>query len=180
MKMKRAQMKMTETIAILFIFFILLVVGVSFFVRFQKAGFDRSKIKSADLRAIETAQRVASLPELQCSTKDIVTEACFDLLKLGYFDGLVTSGVVADNQKLVEQYHDLFGFSEIEVKRIYSVIGSPPDFDFNEKNTKRIYNNPGEGTYLTSLIPILMIDVTTNRNIFGVLNVTFYPRGKLG
>ena len=76
---------------------------VSFFAKFQKVGFERSKAEKTDLRSIETVQKVASLPELQCSTKDIVTEACYDLLKLEYFDDLVDSVNPADNQKLIEQ-----------------------------------------------------------------------------
>ena len=182
MRTKKAQIKMTETFAILFIFFILLVLVVSFFAKFQKVGFDRAKAEKTDLRSIETVQKVASLPELQCSTKDIVTEACYDLLKLEYFDDLVDSGNPADNQKLIEQYHDLFGYSNISVRRIFPIINNPTQAanpaGFEENNVKMLYSNPGNGTTLTSVIPILLTDVTTNQNIFSLLKVTFYSQSK--
>tara|TARA_Y100000310_G_scaffold291943_1_gene320282 strand:- start:17736 stop:18260 length:525 start_codon:yes stop_codon:yes gene_type:complete len=163
---KRAQVKITETIAILFIFFILLVLSAGFFLRFQKVGFERTKAERVDLRAVETAQRVSSLPELQCSTKNIITEACFDILKLEAFYDLVSS-----NPGLMADYHDLFGYSKIEVKRIYPPSADPAD------DIWTLYSNPGGGTSLFAPIPILLFDATseTKKYSFGTIEVTYYP-----
>ena len=167
--MKRAQIKMTETFAILFIFFILIVLSVGFFARFQKIGFERAKAERVDLRAIETAQKVTSLPELQCSTKDIITEACFDLLKLEAFNRLVTA-----DPNVEGDYHDLFGYSKVEVKRVYPCtdLADPLTCD-----SWTLYDNPGEGTSLFAPIPILLFNATSEMNkfSFGTVEVTYYP-----
>jgi len=164
-KMKLAQMKMTETFAILFIFFLLLVVSIGFFARFQKVGFERAKTERIDLKAIETTQRVSSLPELQCSTKDIITEACFDILKLEAFSELVST-----NPEFMADYYDLFGFSNITVNRVYPPSVDPAD------DIWILYDNPGEGSSLFAPIPILLFDPTSETKYsFGTIEVTYYP-----
>ncbi|MFC1723967.1 hypothetical protein ACFL0V_07565, partial [Nanoarchaeota archaeon] len=81
-KKRKAQIKMGETIAILFIFFILLVVGAVFYMNIARSSMKKDIQESYDLKAIELAQVISFLPEVQCTESNVVRASCFDLYKI--------------------------------------------------------------------------------------------------
>ena len=90
-KMKKAQIQIMETIAVIFVFFILVMIGFMFYARIAKTNI-QSEIESiSELKSIEIAQRVMFLPELQCS-EGVVSEIknCFDILKLKAANDIIT------------------------------------------------------------------------------------------
>jgi len=75
-------MEMGETIAIMFIFFMLLVAGAVFYLNLQRASMAQEIEQAYELRAIETAQIISFLPELQCTESNVVKASCFDIYKM--------------------------------------------------------------------------------------------------
>lgn len=110
---KKAQMQMTETIAILFIFFILLLFGIIFYYHYSKGAIKEQHQELTEARALDTTVRVLFLPELLCSRGEAEKEEnCLDLMKLRQFDGVV-------QQHLEEYYFHLFSYGKIAVYSLY-------------------------------------------------------------
>src|SRR3989344_5805663 len=100
---KKSQIHMLETIAVLAIFFILVVLGFVFYVKMFKSGSEGEKEETMQLTAIKIAQRASALPELQCSENNIARANCLDLLK-----------IESTKEKIMENeiyYYDLLSFS---------------------------------------------------------------------
>ena len=158
--MKKSQIRIGESIAILFIFLILVVVGFSFYAKVQKSGFMFQQEENINLLAIETAQKASFLPELQCSRKNIVVDNCFDILKVEAF-----SGIVKNNPDLVSHYYDVFGFSLITVEEVYPAA-----------KEWVIYNNTlNDSSSIFTPVPISLYDAKTGGYYFGALKVKYYP-----
>lgn len=110
---KRAQIHIGETIAVLFVFFILVAIGFIFYFKIVKSNIEIESEEFSQIKSIGIAQRVMFLPELQCSEGNVIRENCIDVLKLESAQSVISQ----DINKL--QYFDLFEFSEISVQQIY-------------------------------------------------------------
>ena len=125
MKRKKGQMKMTETIAVIFIFFILVMFGLLFFYRYQKISVQEQQEEMLGMRAMDTTLKTLFMPELVCTKGDAEAEEnCLDMLKVRY------AGNVFSKNKLT--YFDVFSYSTIELHEIYP----------NSSNEWVIYNRP--------------------------------------
>lgn len=148
---------MGENIAVLLIFTVLLVIGIIFYVQYKRGSMSdeirEQKIKSA----IETAQRIAYLPEVQCSEDGIQRENCYDLTKI-----MAASKVIQDEKNF---YYGILGYSLVEVDKLYPDTGKITLYD-NKK--------PGTVNQEISQIPIALYVPYEDRYIFGVLKVTVY------
>ena len=157
-KNKKAQIKMFETIAILIVFFFLVAFGMIFYSQMQKGSIKGEFQEIYELRAMNTVQLANYLPEIQCSSENIVTDNCFDIEKLNSFEN------VSENNKLF--YHNLFYSSNITVEQIY-----PPLI-----KKWNIYSSiPKNWNDMSKThIPILLYDPIERRYNTGVLHVEVY------
>ena len=148
---------MMETIAVLFILFILVVMGFVFYAKILKGNLELQKEESVQQNAIEVAQRAASLPELQCSEDNIVSDNCIDLLKLKSASEIMQQNDV--------YYYDRLLFSKITVNEIY-----PDD------NEWTLYSRPLEdfSNKITTSIPISLFNPIQNKNAFGIMTVELF------
>lgn len=158
--MRKSQLKMGETIAIMIIFFFLLVFGFSFYSRFQMVSFQAQHRKNLDLRSIQVVQRASFLPELQCSFKNIQVDNCFDILKIQEFDRLLAS-----NPSIKADYFDMFESSDIKIRQIYPA--GP---------TYTLYSNPlGNFSFnLSTHVPVSLYNATSKQYGFGVIDINLY------
>lgn len=104
---------MSENILILFMFFILLGLGLIFYSNVQKQSILKLQEKNFELMTIETAQRASFLPEVQCSIDNVMTDNCFDIFKVEAFAAALEE---PENRQL---YFPAFGNSKITVRQIY-------------------------------------------------------------
>lgn len=110
---RKGQMQMTETIAILFIFFILLLFGVIFYFRYQKIAFQEKQEELLGERAMESTLKTLFMPELICSRGEAEPEDnCFDVLKLNSTRETI-------QQHLDEYYFEMFSYATISVQETY-------------------------------------------------------------
>ncbi len=110
---RSAQVQMTETIAVLFIFFILIMFGLIFYSKYQAVAFKEKQEELLGARAIETTLKTLFLPELICSRGEAEPEDnCFDLLKLNSLN--------QTTQKYLDDYYfDIFSYARIYVQEVY-------------------------------------------------------------
>lgn len=154
---KKSQIHIEETIAILLVFFALLILGFAFYSTIMKGIFGKEKEESRQLEAIAVAQKVPFLPELQCSENNIIASDCIDIYKLDAAREVIKKNPIF--------YIGEFGMSTITVNEIY------PD-------SKKwvIYNNTlPDSVKLSTDIPIALKDPTKiNKYHFGILSVDVY------
>lgn len=157
MKQKKSQITMFESIAILVVFFILLMFGFMFYARVIKSTGQENIERSFILDAIEISQKAAYLPELGCTRNNILKKGCIDLLKL-------ESAMEVINQNSIDYFY-LFGYSKVYVKEIYP---SPHDwtlYDFQKKESKGKTSTP---------YPVSIYNPITDSYSFGILYVETY------
>ena len=113
---------MTETIAVLFIFFVLLLFGMIFYYRYQSTAIQEKKEELLAERAMGTTLRVLFLPELMCTqfTAEPI-DNCIDGLKLQQLEpdrgnGGEIAGVIQSN--IEDYYFELFSYATITIYEI--------------------------------------------------------------
>ena len=112
---RKAQMHMTETVAVLFIFLVLVVFGIIFYYQYQKGSLEEKQDELLGKRAIETTTQVLFLPELACSLEEAASiKDCFDLMKLR---SIAESDLF--NENMENYYFNLFSYATIKVKQLY-------------------------------------------------------------
>ena len=125
------------------------------YLRISSSGQEEKLAKNQELESIRVSQAISFLPELQCASKNILKENCFDKYKLEAF------ATLEDKDNL---YYPFFYYSEITVEEIYPYTGK-----------WILYNRTRNGTFYVTSIPILIYNATTKLNAFGVLDVKYYP-----
>ncbi|MGM5481855.1 MAG: hypothetical protein ACQESF_00185 [Nanobdellota archaeon] len=155
--LNKAQMKSLETIFVLFIFFFMLVFGFIFYAGFSQRQAGEDYEKKVALQALESAQRVQYLPELQCTKDGKYVEAdCIDLYKLEAFQEL--KGVYKDT------YSKYFPNTLITINLVYP---------WNKHKEWVVYNytinTSKSGTRYH--IPVSLYNVTSDNYYFGYVMV---------
>lgn len=150
----KAQIQIGETIAVLFVFFILIIIGFMFYVKVIKGNIEAEKDEFSQLRSVGIAQRVMFFPELQCSEDNIIIDNCIDLDKLDSAEGIMRENG--------NYYFDLLEFSNVSIVQIY-----PNAAKWN------IYSRKIEdfsGKFVTNA-PISLYDPATRKHGFGILTI---------
>ncbi|MFX0139407.1 MAG: hypothetical protein ACFFDN_37550 [Candidatus Hodarchaeota archaeon] len=104
---------MSETIAVLFIFFVLIVFGIIFYYKYSEVSFEQKQEELLGRRAMEVTLQTLFLPELICSQGEAEPEDnCIDLLKID-----TAQKVFKDY--FSEYYFDLFPYTKIMINQTY-------------------------------------------------------------
>lgn len=110
---RKGQIHLTETVAVLFIFFILIVFGMIFYSKYQQISFKEKSEELVASKAMDTTLRILFLPELICSRGDAEPEDnCLDAMKLRHANE--TMRVHAE-----DYYFDLLSYATITVTQLY-------------------------------------------------------------
>jgi len=164
---KKSQIQIGETIAVLFVFFILVVIGFIFYSKIIRGTIEVEKDELSQLQSIGVAQKIMFLPELQCSEDGIIIDNCIDLAKLR---------AVTENKLMKSDlyYFDLLEFSDVSVLQIYPqepvLCGtsracapySKPLTDFKNK--------------FETNVPIDLYDSSAKKHSFGLMTITTYTK----
>ncbi len=154
---RKAQIRMGETIAVLIIFFFLLIFGVIFYTNVKISKQYSTNEEYFQQQSIKISQMVSFLPELQCSSENIIDDNCYDKYKLG-----PASTHIIDNANF---YFPFFSYSEIVIDEIY------PGTD-----SWVLYNHTLNRSYpMFTYVPISLYEPTTKEYSFGVLSISYYP-----
>ena len=154
---------MTETIAILIIFFILVMFGLIFFSQVQRTTFDQRSATAAGERAISVSLRAAFLPELVCTKGDNVeVRDCIDLTKLD-----AAADVIEQNS---DYYFDIFQYSTVRVEQYYPASQSWTLYSRTRDGRPADENTPKASTP----VPMSLFDPFTREYSFGVLIIDVY------
>lgn len=171
--MRRGQLKMGESFAVMVVFFILLAIGLIFYGSIKKSSLGEQAEETIDKQAIRLAQVASFLPELQCSFSDTIRENCFDLYKLQALAN------ISQEPQIYLSYRMLFGNSRIVVEEVYP--GEVDEHGDRIPKTWEIYdaalaNQTNYTTKISTFIPLSLLNATVRpeAHAFGYLNVTIY------
>lgn len=160
-KGKKSQIEMGETVAVLIIFFIMLVLAFTYFI-FIKAGESTDLLQEKEAKqSIKVTQEATFLSELACTHEGVVQNDCVDLRKLNAFQEVrAEAGLL---------YFDKLGYSKVKVFKTY------PD---DEKDWL-VYEtlDPKRSATRVTQIPISILSITNDgfeQYMFGYLEVTYY------
>ena len=151
---KKAQIQIGETIAVLFVFFILIAIGLIFYVKVIQGNLELEKEELSQLKSVGIAQRVMFLPELQCSEDNIIIDNCIDVLKLESANNIMRTNEL--------YYYDLFEYSEINITEIY-----PSEAKWNVYSRKTGEFN---SKFVTN-VPVSLYDPAARKYGFGVMTI---------
>ena len=157
-ELKRAQIQIGETVAVLAVFFILIVIAFLFYARIMKSNANTEADEASQLTSVAISQRVMFLPEIQCS-KDAVEEItnCIDKLKLESAQNVMKANSL--------YYYDLLQFSEVNIFQIYP---SGPTYTLYSRKTEKFRDK-----FVTN-VPISLYDSAARSYAFGVLSIETY------
>ncbi|MCK4669920.1 MAG: hypothetical protein KAT43_01860 [Nanoarchaeota archaeon] len=163
-KRKRAQIQTLETVAVLFVFFLLISLSLIFYMSFSKG---REAGKMAELsheQAVQVAQVISNLPEIRATQQAIRGVNTFDLKQLEALELVLES----DLELSKGIYQERFGTSTITVRQIFP---SPKNWT--------IYDNPEPGAKFETpfFIPVALynpLDIPGGNYSFGILEIVFY------
>jgi len=105
---------MVETVMVLVVFFFILAIGFTYYQRFSDRGIDKRASDALSSRALKLGRIALSLPELQCSSDNVIEENCVDVLKIKAMEDML-----AQNTDLQLIYADVFSFGRVYVEEAY-------------------------------------------------------------
>ena len=151
---KKSQIQIGETVAVLFVFFLLIIIGFVFYVNVIKSNIELEKEELSQLRSVGVAQRIMFLPEIQCSEDNIIIDNCVDILKLDFAQNIMRENEV--------YYYDLLEFSYVKISQIYP---AEANWSIYSRKTEDFKNK------FSTNVPISLYDPTTRKHGFGVLTI---------
>jgi len=160
-KRKKSQVQIGETVAVLAVFFIILIIAAVFYFNLGRGSIIKEQEGEVLSRSTSVVQRVLALPELQCSRNNIIESSCVDIAKLE------KSATISSDPQFFKFYYDLFGFSKITVYVVYpkSQVGN-----------YILYENklPDYKNKIQTDIPVTINSPAENKNYFGYISVETY------
>ena len=118
--MRKAQVQIGESVAIVIILMILIVMGLVFYFQFQKGSMGKQVSDTFYKKSVSVAQSITNMPELVCSVKGEIIKNCIDEEKMFAFRDLLNDEDVDDEFK--DYYFDIFGFSRITIVQVFPVV----------------------------------------------------------
>ncbi len=164
--MRKAQIQMAETIAILLVFFVIIGISLAFYGVFQTSSLREVQREQFDKEAIRVALLISHLPEIACSDNNLITQNCLDKVKV---QGLNTLAQQRDgNDEAYLFYQTDFRNSKVTIQEV-----------FPNNEIIFLYDNPPVDytEIIPTFIPVTIKDPLKSlqaQNSLGVLTVEVY------
>jgi len=120
-KMKKGQIEINETILVIFVFIVLVLIGLIAFNKFMLQGIEGIVEKNERARYVNMIATIPDMAELKCSSQATSIE-CLDTLKLLAFE------------KQSREYINIFGEKRIIVEAVYPATGSLKSIECTNMN----------------------------------------------
>jgi len=123
--LKKGQIHLIESTLVLFVFFFLLMIGLIIYSNVQSDRLKDVEKTFNEQRAVEIAQKIVFLPELQCSNDNVRNSECFEIQKLEHFRTTVNQNALF--------YREQFPLTKVNVQWVYApslgAVSHPQFFD---------------------------------------------------
>tara|TARA_Y100000310_G_scaffold151291_1_gene150894 strand:- start:30216 stop:30743 length:528 start_codon:yes stop_codon:yes gene_type:complete len=171
---KKGQLQLGETIAILTVFFIIIMVLFTFFFRIVKSKVEEGKEIGRELRTVGVVQKILAMPELQCSSINVENSDCIDKLKLDAVSKTLPTGATSSPGNIFtnnpDVYFPILEWSEINVYQIYPNPNDPLPTVWNVySNELDIFTNK-----IVTNIPVTIYDPEDRKHAFGRIEIATF------
>lgn len=165
--MKKAQIRIFESIAVLVIFVFFVAIGLRFYTTAQMNELQRVASQFSDLDAVKVALVLSHLPEVSCTLEAITDSTCLDFQKLTALEQLLE-----ERGDVYEHYIPFLGLSTITINQTYP--STPPIFiELYDANISS-FSNVGVLGRTRLQIPTSLEDQVLRRKSFAILRVDAY------
>ena len=173
--MKRAQIPLGETFFAVVIVIFLIVIGIVFYAGAQERQTDIQQNFLQDLDAIAMSKYMEQLTEIKCSTLEVQQANCLDIYKLEALQAFSE----AEPETFATYYFTQLQNAQLVIRQIYpntgeywvlynnTLIVEDPD---NTDAPQPLFDTA------VSFIPVSLHNPITNRQSFGVLELTLFQR----
>ncbi len=128
---KKGQARLSESVAVMFIFFVLVLFGIMFYYKYSQIAMVEKEERLVDERAIDMTLRTLFLPELMCTRgKAEPEDNCVDMMKVRH---------VNNTFQYFDYYFNLFGYAKIVVYETYPGNNNWVLYDRQRINTSMEY-----------------------------------------
>ena len=168
--MKKAQIMSMETIAVLLVFFIILVFVMIFYISYRSSSIEEKQKEFYSRQAAQLAMEAVNMPELECSGAGIELGVdCFDKMKVEAISLLVEKSI----ELRAGLYQEKFGNSKVILREIYN-MGSMEETNYTIYS--REPENKQDEYFFQTLVSIHdpRINAPIGVRGIGVLDITFY------
>ena len=155
----KAQMRILESVAVLVVFFILLVIGSSIYFGIQNSKLAKEKLVYENVETLRTLIKLQSLPELDCSFASAHTINCFDLYKLEAFSDITKA------EYAQEFYYPIFGDATIKIQVLFPVELNFTIYDIRPADYE---------SFIRKTMPVLVYDAVSSRYYFSMSELIKY------
>ena len=160
---RKAQLQIMENTFILIIIFLILIIALVFVIAVQRSN-QQDRVKELqEIELIKKSHVLNFLPEMQCSDNNDLDPDCYDILKIEVMTEIFENDL--------DYYPELIGHVLIIVRQF------DPSPEVNEWTNEWIIYNNTKGDYTgirPVMFPVLLRDVTTNSDYFGVIYLGVY------
>jgi len=154
---------MAETIAILFVFFVLIIIGIIVYGTYQRFSLKTTAEEVEESQMVDIAKNIPNLAEIRCSTAAREVTNCIDVIKLESFAEFINE---SNDPVKIKHYKDLLGNSNLTVIEAYPNATSEP-INFYDSYTER-------EEYRTILVPVSLYFPEEDTYGIGTLSVSVY------
>jgi hypothetical protein len=112
--MKKAQIRIFESIAVLVIFIIFVAIGLRFYTTAQMNDLRKVAAEFSELDAVKVTLLLSHMPELACSFEGRPDSSCMDLEKINAMKYLLNN-----TPWVFEHYLPIIGLSDVIVTELY-------------------------------------------------------------
>ncbi len=162
--MKKAQIKMFESIGVLLVFFFLVGFGLQFYTNIQLQDLDRAKKEFSEVTSIEIASKITNFPSLYCSEHNVRKTSCIDIEKATIWQDKISE---------VEGFQS-FIINELPPSTLFLNQMYPTKQQWVLYNDTPQFTNESRVTYIDTVIPVTLFNSTSRLHNFGVLVVRLY------
>lgn len=165
---KHGQMQIAENVAVIVIFFFLLVLGLVFYLRVHTSNVAIKQSEYNDLLAVQVSQKVAFMPELRCSKDNVVEPNCFNLEQVKIFgDTLPATRIITPDDR-DNYYYPQFRNSKVTIQQLYPVLSTPSTITLYDKSIAKFKSKISTKVYVS------LFDPSQKKYTLGEMTVDVY------
>lgn len=154
---------MMETTIVLLIFFIMISIGIIFYIIHQKSQIKVKQAEHGGLELVKKSQVLNFMPELQCSSGGIINNNCYDAIKLAEFLAIYEANKFFFNNYL--------GYVKIEVTE----FDPSPGVEVIIRNWLLYDNSKADFNIMRKLeLPVTIYNATADIKTFGIISLEAY------
>ncbi|HYD03196.1 MAG TPA: hypothetical protein VEC16_02755 [Alphaproteobacteria bacterium] len=160
--MKKAQIQLGESVAVIVIVIIMLVIGITFWSKVSNSDIEEVNTQANELSVIEIANSVSEMSEFKCYDSNVNKVKCVDYYKVKSMGDLTQQ-----RGDVYQYYSNYFQNSKITIQILYPHAENITLYDANLSNSTKSLLIP---------VPVNVKNYISRQTYYGLIVVEGYYR----